>query len=640
MRKQLKESVLFVYLYRFLIALILLGFSRMLLYFFNIGLFYKVSFWDFFYYLWQGFRFDLALMGWVNLPIILLLSFPTKLRLSKIYHKRVEKLFYLINIIPIGMNMVDLAYYKSTLKRTTGDFFKYLGHESEDTIHLIPQYIIDFWYVVLLWVLFGYALVYFSKKLKINDCSLKPASRFFYLRNSFISIFLLTTTIIIARGGIKKDAIGLSDAGRYGDSRNTALILGTPFTFMKTMDQKSLEIKNYFPQNELEIIYNPVHQYKKDSLAFHDKNVIIIILESFSKEHIGALNKAKIAHKSFTPFLDSLIGHSLTVNAYANGNRSIEAIPSILASLPTLMTVDYITSKYSSNCIHSLASLLKYKGYTTSFFHGGNNNTMGFNIFTKLAGIDHYYGRTDYNNEKDFDGKWGIFDEPFLQYMAEQLNQMKEPFFSSVFTLTSHHPFPIPEKYIGKFPAGKIDIHRSIGYTDYALKKFFDTAKKMPWFENTLFIITADHTSDPYIEDSYTQVGRYEIPLIFYQVNSKLKGHKNIRAQQADILPSVMDHLNFDKAFIAFGESIFDESRDNFAISYLAHNYQLIKGDYVLQFEFERTTGFYNLVADPFLNNNLKDSDSKVKAEMENFLKAIIQQYNYRFVNNKLRVDH
>ena len=167
-------------------------------------------------------------------------------------------------------------------------------------------------------------------------------------------------------------------------------------------------------------------------MPMHKKNVFVIILESFSSEHIGALTH-QIGNKNtdFTPFLDSLAEKSLVFEGFANGKRSIEGIPAILASLPTWMTEDFITSQYSSNKFNSLASILKAEGYNTSFFHGGKNGTMGFDAFSKSAGFEFYYGKNEYPDQSDFDGSWGISDEPYLQYIAKTLNTTPEPFLGS-----------------------------------------------------------------------------------------------------------------------------------------------------------------------------------------------------------------
>src|SRR5690606_14279042 len=139
--------------------------------------------------------------------------------------------------------------------------------------------------------------------------------------------------------------------------------------------------------------------------------------------------------------------------------------------------------------------LLGEKGYETAFFHGAPNGSMGFSAYMQLAGIKNYYGKNEYNNDDDFDGIWGIWDEPFMQFMAKKLDTFKQPFFSSFFSLSSHHPFKVPEHYAGKFPKGQLPLHEPIGYVDNALRQFFNTASKSEWYKNTLFVIVADHAS-------------------------------------------------------------------------------------------------------------------------------------------------
>lgn len=112
---------------------------------------------------------------------------------------------------------------------------------------------------------------------------------------------------------------------------------------------------------------------------------------------------------------------------------------------------------------------------------------MGFDNFSKAAGIDNYIGQNEYvGNKADFDGSWGIYDEPYLQYIANYLDTVKSPFFAGIFTLSSHHPYKIPNEYSGKFPKGNIPILESIGYADYALQQFFDRISKSDWYKNTL----------------------------------------------------------------------------------------------------------------------------------------------------------
>jgi phosphoglycerol transferase MdoB-like AlkP superfamily enzyme len=341
-------------------------------------------------------------------------------------------------------------------------------------------------------------------------------------------------------------------------------------------------------------------------------------------------------NSDFTPFLDSLAEKCLVYNGFANGKRSIEGIPAILASLPTWMPEEFITSQYASNKFNSLASLLKTEGYNTSFFHGGKNGTMGFDAFCNSAGFDSYYGKNEYPDKADFDGSWGIWDEPYLQYIANTLNQTKQPFMGAVFTLSSHHPYKVPEKYKNKFRKGKLEIQETIMYTDYALQKFFEKASTMPWFQNTIFVITSDHTSEAVQPYYQSRVGQYAIPIFFYEPQNGVSGHKYILAQQTDILPTLLDMLHFPKPFMAFGGSLLRENEPRFSLSYLNRNYQLIQDGYTWQTDHTISYALYNLKSDSLLINNLYPEQHNTANQRDKLLKSVLQQYNNRMIENKL----
>jgi phosphoglycerol transferase MdoB-like AlkP superfamily enzyme len=353
-------------------------------------------------------------------------------------------------------------------------------------------------------------------------------------------------------------------------------------------------------------------------------------MESLSKEHIGFLNQDIPNYKGFTPFLDSLFQHGLIcTQSYANGKRSIDGIPAVTAGFPTMMENPLNSSIYSSNKLSSLATLLKNKNYQPAFFHGGNNGTMGFDQFTKSIGYDRYYGRDEYGNDDDFDGKWGIFDEPYFQYFGKTLGTFKQPFMATIFSLSSHHPYTIPEQHKGQFPKGKLPIQECIAYSDFALQKFFDYAKTQDWYSNTLFVITADHCSEVAMGSYNTDWGKYAIPIFYYMPSDSLQGTIEKTTQQIDILPSVMDYLHYDQDYFGLGESVFDSSALGFSISYLNYNYQIIHGDKIIKTDFKTN---YNYERFPG-GNILKEIKPK---SLENFLKAFVQTYNSRMIENKM----
>jgi phosphoglycerol transferase MdoB-like AlkP superfamily enzyme len=569
----------------------------------------------------------------LNLAYIFLILLPFPFRERKTYKGIIKYLFIVINSVAILANCIDLAYFKFTIKRTTADVFNFFnGKMGSDLGRLLPLFLKDYWYIFLIWAILTYLLILLYKKTESHK--VVAWTKRAYLIHSLIFLFALAGSIIIFRGGTQLRPIGIVNAGEYTDSKNVPLLLNTPFTIIKTLEVRGIEPRIYFTdESELKKLYDPEHYPGKGE--FKKLNVFIIALESFSKEYIGSLNGRK---EGFTPFLDSLISESLVfVNAISNSKKSIEGIPAIVASIPTWSDEPYITSRYGNNQVNSIAGLLKNEGYNTSFFHGGTNGTMGFDAFAKLIGYDSYYGRTEYNNEKDYDGSWGIWDEEFLQYTANTVTHFPQPFCTTLFTLTSHHPYPIPEKYKDRFKEGALEIEKTISYTDYSLKKFFETAKTRPWFSNTLFVLVADHTgisNDPFYSN---RIGNYSIPIIYYLPGSDLKGSDSTITQQIDIMPSVLDYMNYPKPYFAFGNSVFDSTASHFSMNYINEQYQFIENYYSTEFS-DTKSDLYYYKTDSLLKNNLALIKPEITRKMENKAKAIIQTYQERIVNNKMTI--
>jgi len=445
-----------------------------------------------------------------------------------------------------------------------------------------------------------------------------------------------------ARGSLNESTrpISNSNAARYvKDPKNVAIVLNTPFSIFRTSGKKPLEKKNFFNDEELKVLFDPHHIPSGDK-PVKSENVVVIILESFGREYIGALNRDLDSGKysGYTPFIDSLINVSLTFDvSLANGKKSIDAMPSILASIPSLET-PYAISHYSNNQIEGLASHLKKKGYYTTFFHGALSGSMGFDSFARMSGFEDYVSYEDYPYSGDTDGMWGIWDEPFFGYFAEKMKEFPQPFLASVFSLSSHHPFIVPEKYRNKFKKGPVPIAEVVGYTDFALGEFFRKISSEPFFENTLFVITADHTNESIHKEFQNSFGLYSVPVILYKPGSDLKGIKNRIAQQIDIMPTVLHYLNYDEEFIAFGNDLFDDSYEPFAFNTNGSTYHLYMRDHILIMIDYKPVGLYNYKSDKFLEIDLKEKEPDLLLLMENKLKAIIQSYNSRLIDNNMIV--
>ena len=614
---------------RLFFLIILYSFCRFLFFIFNFSFFatlnYKEVSLSFFY----GLRFDLTAIVITNTPVIFLHFLPENIFRKKIISVLIKSLFVFINGFMIFLNAIDFGLFQFTGKRATADVFKVISY-GNDFINTVPKMVADFWYVLLILIAFWYLLTRFYPT--------RPFERLQEFFNSKFStswagrtILLLTFTglfIVGFRGGTQFKPLTIISASKFGVPGSVPLILNTPFTYVKTFGKNELEAKEFMSPDSAQMLAPTIHQ-PSDS-AFRPLNVVLLILESFSKEYIGHYNNGK----GYTPFLDSLIKESFECpETYANGKRSIEGIPAIIAGIPPLLAEPVITSAYSGNRMTTIASLLKQKNYETIFFHGGTNGTMSFDNFARACGYNSYFGRTEYNNDKDFDNTWGIFDEPFLLRSATELTKISKPFFATIFTLSSHHPYSIPEKYKGVFAEGTMPIHKSIRYADYSLKKFFEFASTQEWYKNTLFVLTADHTATSDQPAYQNRQGMYAVPLVFFMPGDGLKGKSSRTSQHIDILPSIMGYLHYDESYFAFGQSTFDTTKQGFAITYLNETYQLIENNYTYFTDFQEKDEYYRFKDDTISGQLAPDSSM-----MHKKLNAFIQNYNAAMINNKMQV--
>jgi phosphoglycerol transferase MdoB-like AlkP superfamily enzyme len=600
---------------------------RLLFYFFNFSSFKDISFDELLSLMFFGLRFDFFSIAATNALYILMCALPFKFYYSKVYQKITSFIFIVFNAIAISFNFVDFAYFPFTQKRTTFEVSQMIFGGQTEFAKLIPHFIAGYWHIILLYIAFIWAMIKIHYKIRATE---KQISIAFNIKQPSVSIlifFLLAgTTLLGIRGGFSERPIVLLDANKYANPKHVPVLINTPFSFLKSVDLTPLNPMYIFNEIELHKIYSPIHL--ADTGQFKNMNVCVIILESFSKEFTSIGKR-----KSYTPFLDSLMSKSIVFeNAIANGKTSINAIPSIIASMPSFLENQYLNSLYCNNNLQTLPNLLKEKGYTSVFYHGGTNGTINLNSFAELAGYDQYYGRTEYNNDNDYDGQWGIWDEPFLKKTVTEITALKQPFFTSIFTLSSHNPYIIPKKYEGIFPKGNYEIIESIGYADYALKLFFEDARQKTWFKNTLFIITPDHTSisdDPFYSN---MLGQYSIPILLFKDGIVPKIEQNT-VQQIDILPTVLDYLNYDKPFYSLGKSMLKDSTHP-CMYYVAPYYCCVKDSFFYIINDLKLSEKYNFKKDSLLKKNLIDINKDL--EIINFSKAYIQNYTNDVIENKV----
>ncbi|MDD6540977.1 MAG: sulfatase-like hydrolase/transferase [Prevotella sp.] len=595
-----------------------------------------------------GLLFDTSAIIYTNLLWIVMMLFPLWAKETPLYHKICRGLFVTVNGLAFIANLADSVYFPYTLRRTTTSVFKEFDNES-NLGDIVGTELINHWYLVVIAAVVIFAL-YKLYVMPRTDKAHYPTTKS-RVKYGLIQLACLAGAAPLCvggcRGGLQSGVrpITINNANQYVTRpTDCALVLNTPFSMLRTIGKSVFAVPDYYPSMEAAAaVFNPIRHPKPQHKPVK-KNVVIIIVESFGREYIGGFNTMYFGgkYKGFTPNVDKLIKKSAVwYYSYCNGRKSIDGMPSVLCSIPEFIE-PFVLTPASMNTYTGIAGHLSKWGYQTAFFHGANRGSMGFLAFANKTGFQNYYGRQDYDADKrfggdaDFDTNWGIWDEPFLQYYCTKMGEMRQPFMTAVFTVSSHHPFVIPEKYKKVFPEEKLPIQKCIRYTDMAIGKFFESASKQPWFKNTIFVLTSDHTNMTDIKQYQTDIGGFCSPIIIYDPSGHIKpGMRNGVAQQIDIMPTVFGILGYDKPYLSFGCDLFSTpNKDTYAVNYLNGVYQYVKYGYVLQFDGTQTKGIYKLT-DVLMQHNLR-GHVPVQAKMEHELKAIIQQYMYRMVNDKL----
>ena len=607
-----------------------------------------------------GLLFDTSAILYTNALVILAFLLPLHWKEHSAYYKVIRWIYVICNSVAVYANLIDCVYFPFTGKRTTTTVFAEFSHEGAGNMTKIfaEQFLVN-WYLVILAGVFTWLL---WKLFRPRFSDIRKGQPIWSLSGYYlIQIISLVIAVPLCIGGMRGGfthavrPITISNANQYVNRpAETGIVLNTPFSIYRTLSKKPMVIPDYMSDQEAETLFTPIHM-PTDSMAFQPKNVVVLILESFGKQHFGFYNQTLHGgtYKGFTPFLDSLITHEAMTwqYSYANGRKSIEGMPSVLSALPNFVEPLFLTPA-SLNRMSGLARELgEQKGYTTAFFHGAQNGSMGFQAFARATGFAQYYGRTEYNadnrfhGDDDYDGTWAIWDEEFLQYYALTMSDMKQPFMTAVFTASSHTPCIVPERYKNVFPKGENPVQECVAYSDNALRLFFETAKKQPWFKNTLFVITADHTSGPVDPYYTTTLGNYSVPIILYAPgDSTLRGYDQQRIiEQVDIMPTVLSYLHYDRPYIAFGKDMLNPSSEaSYALHWVAssNGYEFVKGNYAIEFDGQDVTAAYRYRTDSLLTRNvMKTMPQDTLRQMTRQMQSIIQQYMQRMTNDKLVIE-
>ena len=562
----------------------------------------------------QGWRFDFVTIAYANgIWILLEILFPKKRWIELI----VRGLYILPNCLIFLAEMIDWNYYRFSMRRLSIDILSM----KQDILNQKFLFIIQYWYVVLIALILVFIFDFIYKKTK-NEAQISTEKKILY---ALISIPIL---LVAARGGFQLRPLSPVYAAKYTPQEYAPIITNSVFNFIFSLTHQALQEVSFFSSKaELKKYFSTTHQYTNKNPAWQNKNIVLIIVESLSSEYLNHYNPQ--IHR--TPFLDSIIGKSTICNQnYANGKQSMKGNIAILSSLPTLMEEPIITGAYQGNSLPGIPAYLETLGYSSAYLHGAKNGSMNLDSYTKKIGFQKYYGLNEYPNPQDYDGQWGIWDDKFLRFTAEKINNLPEPFLATVFTLSNHHPFHIPDAYKNIYKDEDPKMN-TIAYTDASLKIFFENVKNSKWYSNTIFLITGDHTGLPLEDWSNGAIGRYQVPLIIYNPMDTVMREINHLTQHADILPTLLDQVGYQEKFHAYGTSIYDTSAVRFATQYTPP-LQMITSNTCVQLAASGEMKYHCFEK----KENVDCEDSLQLQRFAVYLKAIMQTYNDEIIHDKL----
>jgi phosphoglycerol transferase MdoB-like AlkP superfamily enzyme len=323
------------------------------------------------------------------------------------------------------------------------------------------------------------------------------------------------------------------------------------FKFYKTLPEKEAytllgeQIQNLSGESTL--------RYIKGSAAENKKNVVLITIESYSADFMKVYGN----EQNLTPFLDSLASQSLLfTNFYASGNRTVRGLEAVTLCLPPTAG-ESVVKREDNKDKFSTGNVFKQKGYNVKYLYGGDSYFDNMKDFFSGNGYDIVDKKTFAPEEITFDNIWGVCDEDMYNKAIKVMNkEAKEnmPFFNHIMTVSNHRPFTYPNNKID-IPGDAKSRDGGVKYTDFAMKQFFEMAKKQPWFANTVFVILADHCA--------SSAGKTELPIDKYRIPAMIYSPGFIQPQrytnlvsQIDIMPTVFGLLNFNYKSKFFGQDV------------------------------------------------------------------------------------
>ena len=616
-------------LWRTVLLFVVLMLCRVVFTIYNIELLGEVEWSEIPLLFYGGVRFDIISVCYAFGLWIVLSLLPLHIREKRWYCNILYWYYVVVGAICVAINLSDAVYFRYTQKRITAEelFFA----DNSNSLQLIFKFLGENLHLLAIGLVLIALLAWGYRRKTAVEAMLR--SWYFYVGNTIVLCLTMVACVAGIRGGLSRMArpTAIPYSLKFAKSSDKAnIVLSNPFCILRTAGNTALSVPRYFDAQELASVYTPYHMPAADA-DFKPRNVVIFVIESMSAENSAYLAPdlyEGAEQRGYTPFLDSLMQNGYAFKRmYANGKRSIQALPCVWGSIPSLVE-PFVLMPQSLGQSKPLPALLKERGYSTAFFCGSESGSMGFDAYAISAGFDTCLSKEDYEAEygyDDFDGYWGIWDDKFLGYMGQYIDTMPQPFLASIFTISSHHPFVTPERLKGRLPKGHTLMQPCAAYLDIAIEQFFADNSGKEWFDNTIFVFVADHVScEHYAERTNSSPGDFHIIGTMYTPDGSLKGECLEPVSQIDIMPTLLGVLGYDAPYFAYGRDVFAADRHPVTIVYDNGVYKAFTTEHIHIFRDGAVREVY-AIDDIYRQENLISTAYSV--DIERLIKAYVQQY-------------
>lgn len=619
MKSQKLYDVLINLLHQFLFWLFVFFFIRCIFLFYNFSKIYSESLLHISRTFYEGIYIDISTASYI-LTITLLFSILNtifqKINFFKINFFFVSILLFLIMIITFS----ELSIYNEWGIKLHYKALQYLKHPSEIVQTAGTKIlVVSVFFILLLSLFFIFIYKKFISTEKKN--TEKP------LTTSLILLLFIPPFLLLGiRGGWQQIPLQLSDVYySHNNTLNNAAV-NSLWNIVHSINE-NIKYLNHNPykitgnaqsKNLVDSLYHTNQDSTTITLTTPKPNIVLFILEGWSADLIASLN----GYKNVTPHFDSLAKSGiLFTNIYASGDRSDQGMAAILSAFPSQPTTSIISqpSKYAS--LPCLGNTLKEIGYTTSFIFGGQLTYGNIKSFILYNNFDTLIEGKNFNSSLH-KSKLGVSDEYMYKEKLKITNQLKKPFFSVSFNLSSHAPYDIPRPYKHHWGENENGYVNSVWYADSCLGVFMNEAKKMEWYKNTLFVFIPDHSHNSPRNHNFFSPDYRRIPLLFFGnvIDSTYRGTKAAKiGSQTDLAATLLAQLNLDYSNYNFSKNLLNSTTKDFAYYAIVDGVGWVKPNEYFVYDYPLNR-YYEL-------NASEQNKEKLIAEGKYFLQHIFQTY-------------